>query len=267
MLSIFKHYSIIPLFIFDGNPPVQKNTLLKKRKEHKIKSKITFNNLRDTLKDNTINHTNKQKILGQMEYLKKQFTIVDKESIAKVKELITAFGASYYTAPGEADELCANLVIKKIAWACLSEDMDLFVYGCPRVLRYFSLLHHTALLYSMRGILQELEMTQADFKSICVLSGTDYNIISSDNNTNTLVSSFEHFYNYKKSSQTECTFYNWVSANTNDTVDLNIIRNITNMFDITIDNSYLENITTPNLPFNYVKIKEIMSEVGFIFMI
>ena len=46
--------------------------------------------------------------------------------------------------------------------------MDLFVYGCSRVLRYFSLISHTAVLYYMKGILEELDMTQTDFKEICV---------------------------------------------------------------------------------------------------
>ena len=39
----------------------------------------------------------------------------------------------YYTAINEADELCASMVINGFAWACLSEDMDMFVYGCTRV--------------------------------------------------------------------------------------------------------------------------------------
>lgn len=267
MLAIFKHYNIIPLFIFDGKPPAQKDELLKKRKEYKEKAKKQFTNLSDTLENNVINQDDKREILGQMDYLKKQFITVNKESVLKVKDLITAYGASYYTASGEADELCANLVINKKAWACLSEDMDLFVYGCPRVLRYFSLISHTALLYSMKGILKELNMSQLEFKSICVLSGTDYNIISTNSKTKVLDSMFEHFYNYKNSSQKEGNFYNWISTNTSEPVDINVIRNITNMFDITTDSSYLENIKIQNLPFNYMKIKEIMSEEGFIFMV
>ena len=65
-----------------------------------------------------------------MEQLKKQFINITKSHIAQVKELITAYGCTYYDAPGEADELCAMLTIKGKVWACLSEDMDMFVYGC-----------------------------------------------------------------------------------------------------------------------------------------
>jgi len=51
-----------------------------------------------------------------------------------------AYGVSYIDADGEADQLCASLVLKNKVYACLSEDMDLFVYGCPRVLRYLSFI-------------------------------------------------------------------------------------------------------------------------------
>ena len=67
------------------------------------------------------------------------FTSINKGEIEEVKKLIKLFGLSYVTADGEADEICAKMVISNQAYACLSEDTDLFVYGCPRVLRYISL--------------------------------------------------------------------------------------------------------------------------------
>ena len=35
MLSIFRYYNVIPIFVFDGKPPTEKKALLKKRKEDK----------------------------------------------------------------------------------------------------------------------------------------------------------------------------------------------------------------------------------------
>ena len=57
----------------------------------------------------------------------------------------------------------------------MSEDMDMFVYGCPKVLRYLSLLKSTVVIYDLKGILRTLKLTHNNFKQICVLSGTDYN--------------------------------------------------------------------------------------------
>jgi hypothetical protein len=114
-----------------------------------------------------------------MELLKKKIIYLTKKQVANVKTLIHAFGATYYDAPNEADELCALLVLKNKAWACMSEDMDMFVYGVPRIIRYFSLLNHTIVLYNTSSILQELKMTQKEFSQVCILSGTDYNLTSS----------------------------------------------------------------------------------------
>jgi 5'-3' exonuclease len=35
MLSILRHYNIIPIFVFDGKPPAEKKELLVKRKKDK----------------------------------------------------------------------------------------------------------------------------------------------------------------------------------------------------------------------------------------
>ena len=194
MLSIFRYYNIIPIFIFDGKPPIEKKALILKRKEDKTEAQEEYMILKNVLETtNDDDDIEKQNIIIAMEQLKKQFVQINKEKIEKVKCLIRAYGATYYDAPGEADELCALLVIKKKVWACLSEDMDLFVYGCTRVLRYFSLISHTVVLYYTKGILDELNITQKEFKEICVISGTDYNTNNDNNNIN-LTHSFKHFY-------------------------------------------------------------------------
>jgi hypothetical protein len=117
-------------------------------------------------------------------------------------------------ASSEADEECAMLVKKGTAWACMSEDMDMFVYGVPRVIRYFSLLNHTIVLYNTIGILQELRMTQKEFSEVCILSGTDYNL---SNHSRQVVAEYGSLLNdsvilfkqYKNYSYTD-GFYNWL---------------------------------------------------------
>ena len=69
----------------------------------------------------------KQEIMNNMDMLKRKFVNVSKNDIENVKNLIRSYGATYYDAPGEADELCAMLTIKGKVWAYLSEDMDMFV--------------------------------------------------------------------------------------------------------------------------------------------
>ena len=173
MLSLFKHYRIIPIFIFDGKPPIEKRELLRQRYNDKVVAEAEYNRLCALLEQESVD---KGDLVSEMELLKKKIIYLTKKQIANVKTLIHAFGATYYDAPNEADELCALLVLKNKAWACMSEDMDMFVYGVPRVIRYFSLLNHTIVLYNTCSILQELRMTQKEFSEVCILSGTDYNL-------------------------------------------------------------------------------------------
>jgi len=159
MLSIFKHYTIIPIFIFDGKVPEEKKELLLQRKLNKKNAEKEYNQLMQSM--NTVNNDNdKQQIKHNMELLKKKFVYINNTQLDNIKKLITFYGMTYIVAPFEADELCSLMVIKEMAWACLSEDMDMFVYGCPRVIRYMSLLKHTVVLYNTIEILKKLNINQ-----------------------------------------------------------------------------------------------------------
>ena len=269
MLSIFRHYNIIPIFIFDGKPPDEKKDLLQKRKEDKKMAQEEYYKLQQSLQEIDKLNSNKQYIISTMNQLKKQFVQINKEKIEKVKSLIRAYGATYYDAPGEADELCALLVIKKKVWACLSEDMDLFVYGCSRVLRYFSLVSHTVVLYFSKGIFNELNMTYKDFKEICILSGTDYNI--NTNNKVNLNATIEYYHNYKKTDNSnKTTFYEWLQQNTDYITDIHLLNKINNMFNLDCDNKKLDNIFNNikivNGPIKQPEIENIMKSEDFIFL-
>jgi flap endonuclease-1 len=259
MLSIFRHHNIIPVFIFDGKPPPEKNELLKKRQEDKAAAKNEFNKLKEQmdLNLNVLTDEEKQEMIISMDQLKKQFVYMNHKKIEKVKELIRAYGATYYDAPGEADELCALLVNTNKVWACLSEDMDLFVYGCKRVLRYISLNNQTAVLYYTKGILKELNMNQKEFREICVLSGTDYNV-----NVLNLFDIINLFYKFKQEKENQ-PFYDWLNIN----LDIDLLKKINGMFDISdeLTNSF-KNIQILNGPFQKNLIKEIMKEDGFLFL-
>lgn len=269
MLSIFRHYNIIPIFIFDGKPPDEKKALLQKRKEDKKSAQEEYHKLQQHLLDTDKQDTDKQDIIATMDQLKKQFVQINKEKIESVKSLIRAYGATYYDAPGEADELCALLVVKKKVWACLSEDMDLFVYGCSRVLRYFSLVSHTVVLYYTKGILNELNMSHKEFKDICILSGTDYNIDTNNNKVN-LKSTIEHYHNYKNTDNSnKCTFYDWLQENTDYVTDIYLLNKINNMFNLDCNNKKLDvfnNIKIVNGQIKQQEIENIMKSEDFIFL-
>jgi 5'-3' exonuclease len=266
MLSVFRHYNITPIFVFDGKPPTEKKELLSKRRENKKDAEEEFNRLKEKLKDNDMSNDDKQEIMNNMDMLKKQFIYITKEQTEYVKRLVRAYGATYYDAHGEADELCAQLTIKNKVWATLSEDMDMFVYGATRVLRYMSLLNHTVVVYDTKGILQELGITQRELRQICVISGTDYNM-SNDNTNNefTLHKTLKQFKKFHKLKTNE-DFYDWL--NKSDLVeDFELLNKIYEMFDLTNNNKtrLFDDIRIANGIILHEEIKNILREDGFIF--
>ena len=174
MISIFREHNIIPIFIFDGKPPVEKNETIEMRRKMKHSAREEYYRLKvilDNLETEQVNEsanndnekntttveidedvyidiaTNVDELQNAMKQLNKKFVVLKQKHIQDAKMLLQAYWVTYYEAPGEADILCANLVSKNIVYACLSEDTDMFVYGCSRVLRYLSLTMSKVILY------------------------------------------------------------------------------------------------------------------------
>jgi 5'-3' exonuclease len=269
MISVFKKYKIIPIFVFDGKSPTEKKALIQKRIENRSDAQKEYNILKEKLVN--VDTDEKQEIINIMDQLKKKIIYITKDKIQKVKDLIQYYGANYIEAPNEADELCASLVIKKKAWACLSEDMDMFVYGCSRVLRYLSLLNHNVVLYYYKGILKELKLSSNDFKDICIITGTDYNI----NNNINIFTIFNYYYLYLKhiNINTKIHFYNWLleqkdkekDLNLDLDIDIELLYKIKCMFSL-----YDKNISNidiiKNNKIDYDNLKNILQDNGFVFV-
>ena len=228
MISIFRHYNIIPIFIFDGVAPTEKKELIESRLQKKRTAENEYYKLKQ-MKCNCIGISEKNEIEEQMNSLKKKFVYMNKIKINKIKQLFDCYGMTYFDAPGEADQLCSWLVLNKLAWACLSDDTDMFVYGCNRVLRYFSLINHNAVLYDYENILKELKVEHDVFKEICVLSGTDYGEGAGALN----IIKIMQLYNNYTSCNVDMTFCDWISANSNIQINRELLLKIMNMFDIT----------------------------------
>jgi len=261
LLSIFKKYNIIPLFVFDGKAPPEKKQLIEKRITQRQNAekevKMLQYKLQNTFEDDKV------EIMENIENLKKKTVYITRNKISKVKNLICFYGACYVDAEGEADELCAILSVQNKVWAVLSEDMDMFVYGCPRILRYFSLVNHTVVLYQMDKILNELHMIHDEFRSICVVAGTDYNCSHLSLNTN-LLQILKYFKKYNSTKKT-ITFYEWLQENTNCEIDIPSLNKINDMFCVVSKNTQLENIKIINCPIQYNELKLLLNEDGFIF--
>uniref|UniRef100_A0A6C0I2L5 XPG N-terminal domain-containing protein n=1 Tax=viral metagenome TaxID=1070528 RepID=A0A6C0I2L5_9ZZZZ len=194
-------YNITPIFIFDGKPPPEKHQLLVERKQRKREAEEKYNLL---LQNHDHDSADDKDALTA---LKKQFIRVKEKDLLLVKRLLDAYGVAHFVAPAEADILCAYLVATNVAYACISDDMDMFLFGCSRVIRNISLMKHTAKIYHTDLMLEELDISPRCFREILVLSGTDYNIQSNIS----LKDAFALYYQYKEERSDDApSFYVWL---------------------------------------------------------
>jgi len=266
-ISIMALYDIIPIFVFDGKPPPEKRELIKKRYEERKLAESKYKELSNSLQN--MSDLEKSKIYNEMELLKRQFTRVYEEDIIKVKELLDAYKILYINSPNEADDLCVYLVKSGIAWGCLSDDMDMFVYGCPYVLRNLSLMNHTVILYNTTNILKELDFSQKHFCEITTLSGTDYNIDMKTSLSETLkyYNTYNKYINKCKTNNTRYNeFYIWLLKNTQYITNYRALLSILNIFlGKNYDNYKNIDVVVNKIDPDIKKIRLIMEKEGFIF--
>ena len=330
MISIFREHKITPIFVFDGKPPVEKNDTIAFRKKTKMNAREEYYRLKQILddiesdaailsesegnSDSNGNRTvvevdeettvsipsNSVDIRTMMNKLKKKFVILKSVHIQDAKTLLQAYGMTYIESPGEADILCAKLVSKNIVYACLSEDTDMFVYGCSRVLRYLSLTSSTTIIYNFQEIIKTLDMTPYEFRQLCIMYGCDY--LPKNENQNyknmTIFNSYKMFKSYKEYLKNIVSdnndnndnndndninetvdvdvcvydkpdFYTWLlNQNTNMSSYIQEASKIIDLFDISSYNNLelYDNIKIINGPIDRKRLIEVMEKENFIFI-
>ena len=255
----FRYYSIHPIFIFDGKAPIIKQKTINKRKNQKQKAKEDFIKLKSELLSFSYNEKKEAEL--KLDSLRKKFISIKKNDTNQVKYLLDAYGMTYITANYEADELCGVLALNNSVYACMTEDTDIMAYGARKILRYFSLIKHTIVLYDMPVVLQNLHMTTREFQELCVCSGNDY-IKTSKN----VFDYYKLFKLYKKNSRT--SFIEWLLNK--QYISLHKYHELLTIYDIY---TFKNNNPCKNLPYMIIKNKSINEEnlikilqtAGFIF--
>ena len=212
LLQLFKKYSITPIFIFDGKPKQNKKQTLIKRQKEKAIAWETYLKVKDT------------ESKDMLQKLRNQYIRVNQSDVETIKEMMDTFKVRYIQAPYEADEICARMMIH--VKYCMSDDMDMFAYGCTNILRSVNIHDETMLLYNLKEILKELRISQKDFQFICSASGTDYT-----ESTLTIYDWFQKYDSFIKSGGTD--FYECIQ--------------VKNQFDIlSNDFDYLDEFIVPS---------------------
>lgn len=172
---VLQFYNIKPIFVFDGCPPNEKKELVEKRKQDRINAIEEYERLLKEKEEATENGVNSNEIEKKLKSIKDKTMYLSSEKMLESQKLMRYLNIPYVIAKGESDALCTKYVNTGVAYACMSEDSDLFVFGCKRIIRYIDIFKHTCVVYDFEGILNHLDMNKDNFRTMCILTGTDYN--------------------------------------------------------------------------------------------
>ena len=155
-VQVFTKMGIKLKFMFDGASPPEKLKTIEKRREHRTKiveklSLIEDENLRD-------------------KKLQRQIINVCKSDFEDAKRCLTDLKIPIFRSKNEAEASCAKLVKEKKADYVLSNDSDTLVFGSSYIFKKKNVFYRV----DLENLLNDLQITQEQFITICVLFGCDY---------------------------------------------------------------------------------------------
>lgn len=101
---------------------------------------------------------------------------VTAEDLAECRTLLDALGIPNMVAPGESDAQCAHLAQTGDAWAAVTQDWDIALFGAPRAIRNLTQSKtRTPELLDLAASLKSAGLTREQLVDAAILIGTDYN--------------------------------------------------------------------------------------------
>ena len=162
--------NIIPIYVFEGTPPPEKNDIIQMRydKRNKLKNRISLLKIEY---DKCTHNNEKNKINMEISRLSKQIIHVNKHMTDQLKEMLDILNIKHINSIGESDGMCAYLYKNKFIDATISDDMDILVSGCNHMIKFDK---KQVLHYDLNHILNILNLDYDKFVDMCVIFGCDY---------------------------------------------------------------------------------------------
>lgn len=150
-LTVYAKWGVPSAWVFDGAQPDLKEATLIARGERIEAARVAGDNYQATV-------------------------AVDEDDLQECKRLLTALGVPWLEAPGESDAQCARLVQSGDAWAAVTQDWDIALFGAPRAVRNLTTSKtRTPELLDLAAALGAAGLTQEQLVDAAILIGTDYN--------------------------------------------------------------------------------------------
>ena len=170
-IFFFLKRKVLPIYIFDGVPPIEKKDilLLRNNKKKKIENKILL--LEDLLKNVDKSSEKYIKNYSILLKLKKKNIKIDKKLVVELKQIFNHLNIEYFDAKTEADYLLAKLSYTIPNSYVLSNDTDMLALGCINTLR---IENNIVSFYNLNMVLKNLKLSKIQFRKLCIYFGCDF---------------------------------------------------------------------------------------------
>jgi flap endonuclease-1 len=172
---LMAEYSIRPVFVFDGKPPVLKMQTLEGRRQYREKARKEW-----------------EVAVQRGDYASAWSKATRMNSLTKpmqddARKLLELLGVPYVQAPGEGEAQAAYMARKSDVWAVNSRDYDSVLFGSPRLVRYVTISGQEFLpskgigrplipeLIELQQLLMTLGISREQLIDVALLVGTDFN--------------------------------------------------------------------------------------------
>ncbi len=174
-ISNLVEFGIIPVFVFDGEPPKLKRLELQRREEVRREARVRYSKaLRE-------GRTEEARTYAQATSRLTDYMLLDSE------RLLSLMGIPWIQAPSEGEAQAAHMAFKGDVWAAGSQDYDAILFGAPVLVRNIAITGRRKLprknvyievepeLVELRHVLEELGIDRRQLVILGILVGTDYN--------------------------------------------------------------------------------------------
>lgn len=206
-IASLRENKIHPVFVFDGESPVEKNAEKKARGEAKDKQVQRIANIETDLNiyyetgvisdelakaniraledgvdksmvqklidDEVVVPFNEDKIRTYISKLKSRILKITPEDYTAFKGLLDIMSIKYLQAETEAEILCAQLCKQNLVSAVLTADTDVLAAGCPVMLSQMN--GKSFVQVRLENVLKQLDLTEKEWLDLCIMCGTDFN--------------------------------------------------------------------------------------------
>jgi flap endonuclease-1 len=172
-IHMFFRHKILPVYVIDGDSPLEKQNTLDKRA---IKRQKMYDNIADLLEKQAENNSPNTtlRINSEISKLERRCVVFSQRQVQNILYFFELLGIPVIRVNEEADFILAKLSAANKIDYILSDDSDVLAFGAKRVLKNFCIKEEKCDLYEMDNILASLGVPMQKFVDICILCGCDY---------------------------------------------------------------------------------------------